>query len=165
MPQDLAAGPLLELEHEVRSATKADGSRYKSYPLKLPSVSQPQPSMPNTTPNTTPKPRLGSVTMCTEGGAERSGGNATFFKWASVDAFQGERVNQLRRRAALPPPPPLERASTIWANLKEQGAGQVTLVLLFVLLTIGDFVFNVSRGFICALPDLCTPANVVLDFQ
>ena len=156
MPQGLAAGPLIELEHEVRSATKADGSKYKSYPLKL---SQPQPAMPTTT----PKPRLGSVTMCTGGSAERSGGNTTFFKWASVDAFQGERVNQLRRRAALPPPPPLERASTIWANLKEQGAGQVTLVLLFVLLTIGDFVFNVSRGFICALPDLCSPANVVID--
>jgi len=32
-PRDPAAGPILRLEHEVRSATKADGSKYKSCPL------------------------------------------------------------------------------------------------------------------------------------
>ena len=34
-PDDLAAGPILRLEHEVRSATNADGSKYKSCPLSL----------------------------------------------------------------------------------------------------------------------------------
>ena len=33
-PEDAAAGPILRLEHEVRSATKADGSKYKSCPLE-----------------------------------------------------------------------------------------------------------------------------------
>lgn len=33
-PDDVAAGPIVRLEHEVRSATKADGSRYKSCPLE-----------------------------------------------------------------------------------------------------------------------------------
>ena len=32
-PMDVSAGPILRLEHEVRSATKADGSKYKSCPL------------------------------------------------------------------------------------------------------------------------------------
>ena len=32
-PDDVAAGPILRLEHEVRSATKADGTKYKSCPL------------------------------------------------------------------------------------------------------------------------------------
>ena len=34
-PENVAAGPILRLEHEVRSATKADGSKYKSCPLDL----------------------------------------------------------------------------------------------------------------------------------
>jgi len=32
-PSDAEAGPILRLEHEVRSATKADGTKYKSCPL------------------------------------------------------------------------------------------------------------------------------------
>ena len=32
-PDDLDAGPILRLEHELRSATTADGKRYKSCPL------------------------------------------------------------------------------------------------------------------------------------
>jgi len=32
-PEDVGAGPILQLEHEVRSVTNADGSKYKSCPL------------------------------------------------------------------------------------------------------------------------------------
>jgi len=32
-PEDVGAGPIVRLEHEVRSVTKADGSKYKSCPL------------------------------------------------------------------------------------------------------------------------------------
>ena len=34
-PQDVDAGPIFRIEHEVRSATKADGSKYKSCPLEM----------------------------------------------------------------------------------------------------------------------------------
>ena len=34
-PLDVQAGPILRIEHEVRSATKRDGSKYKSCPLDL----------------------------------------------------------------------------------------------------------------------------------
>lgn len=34
-PDNVEAGPILRLEHEVRSATKRDGSRYKSCPLEI----------------------------------------------------------------------------------------------------------------------------------
>ena len=34
-PDDVAAGPILQLEHEVRSAVKADGTKYKSCPLTV----------------------------------------------------------------------------------------------------------------------------------
>ena len=32
-PEDLGAGPILKLEHEVRSVVKRDGSKYKSCPF------------------------------------------------------------------------------------------------------------------------------------
>ena len=32
-PNDVAAGPILSIEHEVRSAVKADGTKYKSCPI------------------------------------------------------------------------------------------------------------------------------------
>lgn len=32
-PENVAAGPIIRLEHEVRSATQADGTKYKSCPL------------------------------------------------------------------------------------------------------------------------------------
>ena len=34
-PEQPDAGPILQLEHEVRSATKADGTKYKSCPLDV----------------------------------------------------------------------------------------------------------------------------------
>ena len=34
-PEDVGAGPIVRLEHEVRSITKADGGKYKSCPLEL----------------------------------------------------------------------------------------------------------------------------------
>jgi hypothetical protein len=33
-PQDVGAGPIIRLEHEVRSVTKADGTKYKSCPVR-----------------------------------------------------------------------------------------------------------------------------------
>lgn len=34
-PEDVGAGPIVKIEHEVRSATKADGKKYKSCPLDV----------------------------------------------------------------------------------------------------------------------------------
>ena len=80
--------------------------------------------------------------------------NSTF-QWEAVDAFQGDRVAALRRKANEPPPPILDRLAT---GMRRAGARQAILILLFVFLTFADVIFNVSRGFICALPgDLCAP--------
>ena len=35
-PDDVASGPILRIEHEVRSCTKADGTKYKSCPIDQP---------------------------------------------------------------------------------------------------------------------------------
>ena len=32
-PEDVSAGPILKLEHEIRSVVKRDGSKYKSCPF------------------------------------------------------------------------------------------------------------------------------------
>ena len=34
-PDDVEAGAIIRLEHEVRSVTKADGTKYKSCPLEV----------------------------------------------------------------------------------------------------------------------------------
>jgi hypothetical protein len=88
-------------------------------------------------------------TSCEEGGRA--------FDWKPVDAFQGQRVQELRREASQEPPSVAERLGTVYSNVLEQGPGTAALILLFVLLTIGDVFFNISRGFICNFPGLCDP--------
>lgn len=96
-----------------------------------------------------------------EGGLEVGGATTprTFDFTGMGDAFEGSRVLDLRKRE-------LERetrrrsvtAATVLGNLRDN-PGTAILILLFGLLTAGDFVFNVSRQFICVLPELCAPAS------
>ena len=82
-----------------------------------------------------------------------------------MDAFQGQKVLETKKKLAPKPRRSLpERVGAVVANLKEQGPGTVALVLFFLFLTFFDVFFNVSRGFICALPGgLCDAVDVAGD--
>ena len=75
--------------------------------------------------------------------------NATY-TWNTTTEFEGARVAKLRKRMREPTPAP--SLGTVLTNLREQGPARVFIVLLFVLLTLADVFFNMSRGVICALP-------------
>ena len=53
-----------------------------------------------------------------------------------------------------------DRLQTVGKNLAEQGPGTIALVGVFVLITFFDIFFNVSRGFICAIPGVCDAVDV-----
>jgi hypothetical protein len=78
------------------------------------------------------------------------------YDWANTTAFEGARVNELRKKQREPST--LPDAATMFSRFKER-PGTFILIFLFGLLTIGDFIFNVSRAFICLLPDMCAPAS------
>ena len=93
-----------------------------------------------------------------EAPADLDGGRSFNFAPFEGDAFEGSRVLDMKRRERRRE----ERRATpatVAANLLAQGPGTVVLVILFALLTVGDFVFNFSRAFICVLPDLCDPVD------
>ena len=80
----------------------------------------------------------------------------TSFDFSNTTGFQGARVNALRKRQREEKG--LPDAATMFSRFKER-PGTFILISLFLLLTVGDFIFNVSRQFICLLPDLCAPAQ------
>ena len=81
------------------------------------------------------------------------------FGWGAMGSFEGARVNELKRKERVAETrPPTQRAASVLRNLRELPLGTLLLILLFVPLTFVDVFFNVSRGFICALPDLCDAA-------
>ena len=94
------------------------------------------------------------ATAGTPGGQTQSS-----FEWGGMDGFQGDRVAELKRKRATPPPPPQERLATAARNLAAQGPARVLLVACFVLLTFADLFFNMSRGVLCQLPDMCGPPS------
>ena len=75
-----------------------------------------------------------------------------------MDAFQGDRVADLKKRqraeAAITP---VQRLARVAGNLREANPGTLLLIALFIPLTFLDVFFNISRGFICSLPELCDP--------
>ena len=82
--------------------------------------------------------------------------NNEIYNWGNTTAFEGSRVNELRKKQREPSK--LPDAATMFSRFKER-PGTFILIALFGLLTIGDFIFNVSRAFICLLPDMCAPAS------
>jgi hypothetical protein len=83
-------------------------------------------------------------------------GNNEIYDWGNTTAFEGSRVNELRKKQREPSK--LPDAATLFSRFKER-PGTFILIALFGVLTIGDFIFNVSRAFICLLPDMCAPAS------
>jgi hypothetical protein len=77
------------------------------------------------------------------------------FKWGQMDAFQGDRVAELKRRQREQKKG--VQLANVLRNLKDANPGTLLLIGLFVPLTFADIFFNLSRGFICSLPDLCDP--------
>ena len=73
-----------------------------------------------------------------------------------MDAFQGARVAEIKRKQREVVTPQ-QRAARIVSNLRSANPGTLLLIALFVPLTFADIFFNLSRGFICSLPDLCEP--------
>ena len=73
------------------------------------------------------------------------------------DAFEGNRVLEMRKKKMEK-----KRATPrqVVSNVLEQGP-QGVLILMFLLLTVGDVIFNLSRQFICFFPDLCRPADML----
>lgn len=90
--------------------------------------------------------------------ADRSRNGAYDFS-PMADAFEGQRVLDMRARQREREK---SRASpaTVVSNLMAQGPGTAVLVVLFAILTVGDIIFNISRLFICALPELCEAAPI-----
>jgi hypothetical protein len=82
--------------------------------------------------------------------------------WDSASA-PATRIAEIRRRQARSGAAPgLPGSDTDWLAVLQRAATSRPLTLLLVvsfgLLSVGDFIFNVSRLFVCALPDLCAPA-------
>lgn len=93
--------------------------------------------------------------VCTEVPPSGAVANSTFEGWQDISnqGFQGARVLEIkrqRRRQEEKRADPIAIARAIATR---------PLVLLFVLLTFGDFIFNFSRQFLCVLPDLCEAAT------
>lgn len=84
------------------------------------------------------------------------------FEWSSSTEFEGRRVAELKKKASRPPPSLQERVAAAGRNLVAQGPRGL-LIVFFVLLTLADVFFNMSRGFICSLPELCEPAVALGD--
>ena len=61
------------------------------------------------------------------------------------------------RRREMDPKDRRASPGEVVGNVLKQVPGTTLLVLLFLLLTVGDFLFNFSRAFVCLLPDLCEP--------
>ena len=78
------------------------------------------------------------------------------YDWSETTAFEGARVNELRKKQRTAKEPP--SVATVLSRVKER-PGTFILIAAFALLTIGDFIFNVSRQFICLLPEMCSPAS------
>ena len=98
-------------------------------------------------------PRITAANMVEQLPNATTMGNGTFH-WETLNAYQGKRVVEMRRAATPSDPNP----GKMMSNIREQGLGQSALILVFVFLTLFDVIFNISRGFICALPgDLCAP--------
>lgn len=75
-----------------------------------------------------------------------------------MDAFQGERVVEMRRRQREKITP-IQRLRNVVNNLRSTNLATLLLITLFIPLTFADIFFNISRGFICSIPDvsLCEP--------
>lgn len=79
------------------------------------------------------------------------------YDWSNTTAFEGNKVNLLRQKQRQPRS--LPDAATMFSRFRER-PGTFILIFLFLILTVGDFAFNVSRQFICVFQDLCAPASV-----
>ena len=87
-----------------------------------------------------------------------SGGSSKQYDFTGAgDAFEGNRVLEMRKKKMEK-----KRATPrqVVSNVLEQGP-QGVLILMFLLLTVGDVIFNLSRQFICFFPDLCRPADML----
>ena len=107
--------------------------------------------------------RGGDTRMCAEGNGDtdavepgESTEPSTFDFTGMGEAFEGRRVLDMRARALDRETRQRATPSVVLANMREN-PGTAVLIVLFGLLTVGDFIFNVSRTFICLLPDLCEP--------
>ena len=88
-------------------------------------------------------------------------GEAFQWKDEGMDAFQGQKVLEAKRKLTKRKRPLAERVRTVVSNISDQGPGTVLLVAFFVFVTFFDVFFNISRGFICALPGgLCDAVHV-----
>ena len=92
-------------------------------------------------------------------GAEPSGDpaddSAAAFDWKQTVA-PGTRIAAFRRKRLRAEESPVD-ARTVFKNLRSAPPTTWLLILLFVPLTFADVFFNMSRMFICLLPDLCSP--------
>jgi hypothetical protein len=77
-----------------------------------------------------------------------------------MDAFQGQKVLETKKKLNPPERPLRERVATVLSNLAEQGPRTVIPVAVFSFVTVFDVLFNVSRGFVCALPGACDAVDV-----
>ena len=95
------------------------------------------------------------VRLVSEPPPDAEGNSATFDEWSEIreQGFQGARVADIKKRRRQQEAQRTDPATIV------RGVATRPLVLLFVLLTLGDFVFNFSRQFLCALPDLCEAAT------
>lgn len=85
------------------------------------------------------------------------GGERSNFKWDNANAFEGDRVLEMKRRQRSVPSTS-ERIRNVWGNLRSANPGTLLLIAVFIPLTIADLFFNVSRGFLCILAEsLCAP--------
>lgn len=100
---------------------------------------------------------------CIEPAANTTGSVFDGADWDAA-AAPAVRIAEIRRRLARSggSAPGLPGSDTDWALVLRRAVTSRPLTLLLVLcfgvLTVGDIVFNLSRLFICALPDMCTPA-------
>jgi len=84
-------------------------------------------------------------------------------EWEAA-AGPATRIAEIRRQQARTggAAPGLPGKDTDWSAALERAATTRPLTLLLVLafgvLTVGDVVFNLSRLFICLVPDMCTAA-------
>mmetsp|Transcript_35987 Transcript_35987/g.118481 ORF Transcript_35987/g.118481 Transcript_35987/m.118481 type:complete len:126 (-) Transcript_35987:84-461(-) len=97
------------------------------------------------------------------GGGGGGGGSGGAFDFARLgDAFEGARVLEMRKRGtAEGQRRRLATPRQVLANAVESGP-QGALILLFLLLTLADVAFNLSRQFVCVFAELCEPAQLEL---